>query len=107
MAAYTIIHPSYSEIIGIYNNLSPLIDIKSIRKLSRNKYALGRGDRFPTYRRPEKRELSTETDEIIAEWFIKSQTHLGVFADTPEKQSKARRLFYNWQDCFAENIRDI
>ncbi len=85
MAAYTIINPSYFEIISTYNNSSPSIDIKSTQKLSSSKNALGREDRFLIDRRPEKRELSIETDEIIAEWFIKSQIHLGVYADTPEK----------------------
>ena len=67
MAAYTIIYPSHFEIIGEYNKLSPSIDIKSTQKLSSSKYVLGREDLFPTDRRPEKRELSTETDEIITE----------------------------------------
>lgn len=51
--------------------------------------------------------MSYESDKIIAEWFTKSQIHLGVQADTPEKQVKAKRLFYTWQECFAKNIRDI
>lgn len=104
MAAHTITNPSHSEYIGTYNKSSPPIDIKSMRKLSSSKYALGRGDQFPTDRRPEKRELSTETDDVVTEWFTNSQIHLRVHADTPEKQSKARRLFYTWRDCFAENI---
>ncbi len=107
IVAHTIINPSHSEIIGKSNQSSTPIDLKSTPKLSRSKYALGRGDQFPTNKRLEKRELSNETDEIIAEWFIKSQIHLGVHADTPEKQSKARGLFYTWRDCFTKNIRDI
>ena len=51
--------------------------------------------------------MSYELYEVIAEWFAKSQIHLGVPANIPKKQSKAKKLFYTWRDCFAENIRDI
>ena len=107
LAAHTINNPSYSELSGAFNRATPPIDIKSTQVVSSNKYALGRGDRFLTERRPEMRELSHESDEVIAEWFAKSQIHLGVQADTPKKQSEAKKLFYTWRDCFAENIRDI
>lgn len=107
LAAHTINNPSYSKLSGAFNRATPPIDIKSTQAVNSNKYALGRGDRFPTERRPEKRELSHESDEVIAEWFEKSQIHLGVQADTPEKRLEAKRLFYTWRDCFAENIRDI
>lgn len=38
----TVINLSYFEYIGIYNKSLPLVDIKSMQKLSSTKYALGR-----------------------------------------------------------------
>lgn len=107
MAAHMIINPSYSKLTDIYNKLSPPIDIRSIQKFSSNKYALERGDWFPTDRKSKKRELSTEINKIITEWFTKIQIQLEANANTAEKQFKARRLFYTQQDYFVENIWDI
>ncbi|MCJ1346904.1 hypothetical protein MMC31_005124 [Peltigera leucophlebia] len=81
LAAHTINNPSYSELSGAFNRATPPIDIKSTQAVNSNKYALGRGDRFPTERRPEKRELSHESDEVIAEWFEKK-------SDTPGSPSR-------------------
>lgn len=41
--------------------------MKNTQVVAGSKYVLGRGDRFPTDRRPEKRKLSTEVDEDVIE----------------------------------------
>lgn len=73
MTAHTITNSSYSEYISIYNKLLSTININSIQKLSSKKYTLRRRDWFSIDKRPEKQELSTETDDVITKWFTKSQ----------------------------------
>lgn len=73
MTAHTITNSSYSEYISTYNKLLSTININSIQKLSSKKYTLRRRDWFSINKRPEKQELSTETDDVITKWFTKSQ----------------------------------
>lgn len=67
MAAYTIINPSYSDYIDIYNKLLRSIEIKSMWKFSSSKYALRRKNWFLINKKPKKRKLGIETDNIITE----------------------------------------
>ena len=71
------------------------------------RYALGRGDEFPTQRRPELRALSDDPEEMVDSWFTKSGITIGAKADTPEKMSRAKRLMYTWREFFATSVREI
>lgn len=62
---------------------------------------------FPTTRRPENRELSTEPQPVVDEWFDQSGITIGNVANTPVKRQAARRLLYTWRDCFAKSLKDI
>lgn len=94
--------PSYHSMLTTDN--SPPDDLKPLPPI---KYALGRGDKFPTKRRPELRELSQEKEEVVNEWFELSRITIGAKADTPARIDKIKRLLYTWKECFAESIRDI
>ena len=74
---------------------------------SRTKFSLGKGDGFPTERRPERRALSTAPMEEVNVWFESSAVTIGPKADTPERVEKARRLVYTFKDCFATTIGEI
>jgi len=80
---------------------------EDLKPLPPTKYALGRGDVFPTERRPEVRELSQEGREVINEWFELSKITIGPKADTPARIEETKRLLYTWRECFAESVRDI
>ena len=71
------------------------------------KFSLGKGDGFPTERRPQKRALTTASMEEVNIWFEKSGITIGPKADTPERVDRARRLVYTYKDCFATTIREI
>lgn len=71
------------------------------------KYSLGTGDGFPTQRRPIQREMSTDSNDIVNEWFASSGITIGIMADTNERIEKAKRLVYTWRDCFATSLKDI
>lgn len=77
------------------------------KPLPSTKYALGRGDRFPTKRRPQARQLTQEPMDIIEVWFHASQITIGLIADTLERVVQCKRLLYTWKNCFAESVRDI
>ena len=71
------------------------------------KCSLGKGDGFPTQRRPTQRTLSTDSRETIEAWFRESGITIGIMADTPERIQAAKQLAYTWKDCFATSVRDI
>ena len=71
------------------------------------KYALGKGDGFPTERRPEQRHLTEAPLELIEAWFNSSGINLGKMADTSERLGKAKRMLFTWRDRFATNVRHI
>lgn len=77
------------------------------KPLPPTKYALGRGDQFPTERRPKPRPLSDDPTNVINTWFKASQITIGTKADSPHRIIQAKRLLYTWRDCFAESVRDI
>ena len=58
------------------------------------KYSLGQEDDFPTQRRPVKRKLSSEREEIVEAWFATSEITIDTMADTPERMLRAKRLAY-------------
>ena len=67
---------------------------------------------YPTSRRPIdfRRELTTESWEVVSEWFDNSGITVGSTArkqmkspDPDEAQSTAR-LFYTWKDLFVEDL---
>jgi hypothetical protein len=72
---------------------------EDLKPLPPTKYALGRGDVFPTERRPEVRELSQEGREVINEWFELSKITIGPKADTPARIEETKRLLYTWREC--------
>ena len=47
------------------------------------KYSLGKGDGFPTQRRPVQRELSKAAMSDVEAWFQNSGIHIGIMADSP------------------------
>lgn len=74
---------------------------------SATSYSLGKGDGFPTQRRPVQRKLSTAPLDEVEAWFQDSGITIGIMADSTERIEKAKRLAYTWKDCFAKHIRDI
>lgn len=89
--------PSYHSMLTTKDSVP-----EDMKPLSPTKYALGRGDVFPTERRPELRELSQEKSEAIDEWFELSKITIGPKADTPARIEQTKRLLYTWRECFAE-----
>ena len=49
---------------------------------------------FPIKRRPQMREISDTSEVKIDKWFLKSEITIEVIADTPSRQTAARRLLY-------------
>lgn len=58
------------------------------------KYSLGKGNGFPTQRRPTQRPLSLELMEIIEAWFQESGIRISSIADTPEKVIMSKQMLY-------------
>ena len=83
------------------------MEISSTNPIPPTKYALGQGDSFPTTRRLKKQEISTNVEDVVNKWFEFSKIQIGPIADIPERVAKAKRLFYIWKGCFAENVCDI
>lgn len=99
-------HPSYSSILA--TDAAPPVDMKPTTKHPiRSKYALGKGDQFPTDRRPNPRPLSEASNDIINSWWLESQITIGPKADTIERLRKIKRLLYTYRDCFAESVKDV
>lgn len=96
LTTYPINNPSYFKLSNIFYKAMPPIKIKSTQVDSSNQYALGKRTWFPKEQKPKKQKLSHKLDEVIKEWFIKSKIHLGVQANTLEKWSEAKKLFYIW-----------
>lgn len=70
------------------------------------KYALGKGNEFPTQRRSQQRTLTSATDNIPQDWWTSSGIVVGPKANTPDQVEKAKRLIYTRKDCFAESVKD-
>ncbi len=102
-----------SAVVGILsdqNTQAPPVDLKPAAitaTVHTTKYALGKGEGFPTERRPVQRQLSTEPMEITEAWFNASGITIGEMADTPQRVRKTKQLLYTWKDCFATSVRDI
>ena len=62
---------------------------------------------FPTLRRPMPVIISTDSNDQVDEWFENSGITIGGIADSPERQAKARRLFYSVRDCFVKYMKDV
>ena len=61
---------------------------------------------FPTDRRPEPRELSTEKQGIIDEWV--GESGINVYEGlNEEEKSRANRLLYTWKDIFESDLLRI
>lgn len=69
--------------------------------------SFGRVQGFPTKRRPEKRPMSTETDDVVETWFWSTGIRIGEVADTDDKQRRFMRMLYTWRECFTRDLRDI
>lgn len=67
---------------------------------------------YPTSRRPtdSRRELTTESWEVVSEWFASSGITVGSSArrrmesSDPELAQATARLFYTWKDLFVEDL---
>ena len=101
LAAITISHPSYSSEQA---TTSPFIDLKSPPLA---KYSLGKGDKFPTERRPQLRDLTSAPSDVIEAWFQASGITIGSIANTPDRLAQAKRLFYTWKEFFATSVREV
>lgn len=101
-------NPSYASLL--HTNATPPVDLQRFLPsptLPIPKYALGKGNEFPTQRRPQQRNLSPASDKVIHDWWKVSGIVIGPKADTPDRVKKAQRLVYTWKDCFAESVRDV
>ena len=58
------------------------------------KYSLGKGDTFPTQRRPVWRDLTTAPLDVIRTWIQGSGITIRSQANTAERLEKAQRLVY-------------
>ena len=96
-------HVSYNS------SQTPPTDLKptSVTATLPTKYALGKGDRFPTERRPTHRPLTTAPSEVIEAWFLGSGIEIGAMADAPERVEKSKRLLYTWRECFATSVKEV
>lgn len=106
MASITIHNPT-RESLDQHEYSSPPIEISPINPIPLTKYTLEPGDFFPTIRRPKKQEISTDVEDVVNKWFESSKIQIGSIADTPGRVAKAKRLFYTWKGCFAENVCDV
>ena len=46
-------------------------------------------------------------EDVVNKWYESSKIQTGPIADTPRRVAKAKRLFYTWKGCFAENVCDV
>ena len=61
---------------------------------------------FPTTRRPEPRELSNETQEVMDQWV--ENGGINVYEGlSPEERKKANQLLYTWKDVFESDLLRI
>ena len=87
---------------------TPPVDLKPAAKAANNPtYSLGKGDGFPTERRPEIRPLTEAAMPLVDAWFTESEITIGAMADTADRMEKVKRLLYTYRDCFAVSLRDI
>ena len=103
----TAITASLAAITVDKENTEPYNNFKAPLSTSAKRYALGKGDEFPTDRRPQQRDLSEAEFSVIKAWFEASGIHIGAVAATEEQQYRAMRLLYTWRDCFALTVKDI
>jgi len=61
---------------------------------------------FPVSRRPQRRELTTEPQSLIDDWFSKSSITLGDML-SPTQREQASRLLYTWRDAFATGMEEV
>jgi len=67
---------------------------------------------YPTTRRPidYRRELTTDSWEIVSEWFKAFKVTIGpkaneaISSENPETAQMTARLFYTWRDLFVEDM---
>lgn len=99
---------SYASLL--HTNAAPPVNLKGFLPLSTlhiPKYALGKGNEFPTQRRSQQRNLSSATDNILQDWWTSSGIVVGPKANAPDQVEKAKRIIYTWKNCFAESVKDV
>lgn len=92
-------NPSYASLL--HTNAAPPLDLKGFLPSFTPhipKYAVGKGNEFPTQRRPQQRNLSSAPDNVIQDWWASSGIVIGPKADTPDRVKKAKRLVDKWKD---------
>lgn len=96
-------HPTYDT------SRTPPVDLKPavLTASTAPKYSLGKGNGFPTQRRPMERPITSEHMEKVEAWFQDSGITIGSMADTPEKVVMSKCMLYTWRECFAKSVRDI
>lgn len=65
-----------------------------------------KGDPFEIHIRPQKRELSQDTQEQIDIWFASSNISLGKMVP-PDRRADTKRMLYTWRDKFATSLNDM
>lgn len=66
-------------------------------------FTLNKAQLYPTERRPERRSILEEPEEVVVGWFKK--TGINIFQGVKQgDKMKAMRLFYTYQDVFEDNI---
>lgn len=88
IAAAVLEAPTYGQILAT-EDMPP----KEIQPMGPTKYALEKGDEFPTERRPTTRELTKDTRDVVNEWFEKSAITIESKVDTKERRDKSQKTF--------------
>ena len=58
-------------------------------------------------RRLKPRELSANNQELIDQWFSKSEIIVRSITNTLKRRNLVKRLLYTWKDYFIKTMRDI
>ena len=77
-----------------YYLLAALLASEGQLEDSKRPLAFRRQAEFPTERRPEKRELFSDSIQVIETWFEQSAIWLGNNARTPQQRQQAQQLLY-------------
>lgn len=76
------LYNSTKEGLDHYQYSSPLIESLLTNSILTTKYVLERENYFPTFCRPEKQEMSINSDEIFEKLFQSSKIQVGPIVDT-------------------------